>query len=121
MEEERRLCYVGTDAGAEAHLPDFFETETIQSGRADENSASQAASLKRFPSIFFVTFLPVLSSPLARLLAARPSKTYNTPESVRHFLEQKRKQSPEGFLRRAGRTKISGAAGCWTSRSRETI
>ncbi|RPJ62056.1 MAG: hypothetical protein EHM23_04575 [Acidobacteria bacterium] len=99
LEEERRLCYVGLTRAQKKIYLTFSKRKRFNRGDVYENSK---------PS----RFLAELPQHLLRDLSARsfqparagsgiaPSKTYNTPDSVRHFLEKK-KAAPGGFVKGA--------------------
>ncbi len=101
LEEERRLAYVGLTRAQKKIYLTFSKRKRFNRGDVYENS-KPSRFLAELPQNL-LRDLSVRSFQPARAAfsGVRPSKTYNSPESVRHFLEQKKKPAPGGFAKGA--------------------
>jgi len=93
IEEERRLFYVGLTRAEKKVYLTFSKRKRFNRGEVSENS-KPSQFLSEIPE----HLLRDLSSPISpgvrsRFSATGPSRTYNTPDSVRRFLEQKKQQT----------------------------
>ncbi|MFB3904406.1 MAG: ATP-dependent helicase [Acidobacteriota bacterium] len=99
LEEERRLCYVGLTRAQKKIYLTFSKRKRFSRGEVFEKGKPS-----RFLAELPQHLLRDLSAPTfqsARLSSgAWPSRTYNTPDSVRRFLAQK-KGAPGGFVKGA--------------------
>ncbi|RPI28143.1 MAG: hypothetical protein EHM61_06105 [Acidobacteria bacterium] len=101
LEEERRLCYVGLTRAEKKVYLTFSKRKRFNRGEV-----SEANKPSRFLAELPQHLLRDLSAPSFQparreYSGTRPAKTYNTPDSVRHFLEQKKKPAPGGFVKGA--------------------
>jgi DNA helicase II / ATP-dependent DNA helicase PcrA len=98
LEEERRLCYVGlTRAQKRAYLS-FSRRKRFS--RGDSNEINRPSRfLEEIPAHLLRDLSAVVPTPRTTAVTRPPEKTYNTVDSVRHFLEKKKPTG--GFVKGA--------------------
>jgi len=100
LEEERRLCYVGLTRAQKKIYLTFSKRKRFNRGDVYENS-KPSRFLAELPQNLLRDLSARTVQPARVTSGVRPSKTFNTPDSVRHFLEQKKKPASGGFYKGA--------------------